>query len=359
MFIIVLLLACSEDVYEGADLAKVGTNYTLSTNSTATTTMYRVAGGGEAVEASSLIEVAADCPTASAVLTSYTQIAQEETLQLMQVVAHTKLNHPLIPDAEDVFSEREAMVLQERVRTGATLYVEETLYDATNFATYNTNTYTAEAQTTDSSYFGVTADEYVVRFELGNLWSDFEELTALDVSLWTKNEPVVGDVWVSENGNTLYIYAGKDVINLGPLPQEVHKVEMYEVAAIQADGSQVYDDCLNFGANQIQTSDPNQSQQDLEEVFLDAGCADTFTHVKTGTQWWYKNMLVKEEASSMEVEILDYGFEWYEQDLNAGTCTRMTSTIYGDSLVPVEPYIEYALTTKTYITELSDWIEPQ
>lgn len=359
MSIIVFLTACGSDLYKGKDLAKIGTNYTLSTTAISSTTVYRVAGGREAIESSSLVEIAADCPTASAVLTTYSQTSQEEKTQLMQVIAHTKLNHPLVPDEEDVFSEREAMVLQERVRTGATLYVEETLYDPTNLARYNTNTYTADAQTTDSSYFGVTADEYVVRFELGHLWDDFEELTTEDVTLLTKNEPKVGDIWVSENGNILYIYSGEDVINVGALAQEVHKVEMYEVGSIQPDGSQVYDDCLNLAANQVQTTDPNQSQQDLEEVFLDFGCEDTFTHVKTGTQWWYKNLLIKEEAISLEVDILDYGFEWYEQDLSAGTCTRMTSTIHGDPFVEAEPYIEYALTTKNYITELSDWIEPQ
>ena len=360
MSILTLFLACGgSDVSQAFDLAAVGTNYTLTTTSTSEVGYYRVAGGGEAVEATSLVGTAADCVSASAVSTTRRETNEEEQIQLLQVIAHTQLNHPLIPDEEDVFSPRQAMVVQDRSRTGSHSYIEETQYDPTTFATFNTNTYTDEAQVTSSSYFGVTADEYVVRFDLGDLWSDFEELEATSVELWTKNSPQVGDVWVSENGNILYIYVGVDVLTLGSLPKEVHKVEMYEVGTIQPDGSKAYDDCLDIGASQIQSTNPNQTQQDLDEVFLDIGCADSFTHVKTGTQWWYQNLLVKEEASSMEIEIIDYGFEWYESDVSTSSCSRQTGTTYGDPLVPAEPFIEYALTTKTYTTEISDWVSPQ
>jgi hypothetical protein len=360
MSVIYLLLACGgSDVYQGAQLAPIGTNYTLTTSSTSSTTYYRISDGGEAVEASALVEVAPDCIAASAVLSTRKETSEEEEINLLQVVAHTNLNHPLVPDENDVFSARQAMILQNRSRVGSYTLVEETLYDPTNFATYSVNTYADDAQETESYYFGVTADEYVVRFDLGTLWSDFEDLTPGAVELWTKNNPVVGDVWVSENGNTLYIYAGIDVLTLGSLPQEVHKVDLYEVGAVQPDGSDVYDDCLDIGANQIQSTDPNQTQQSLEEVFLDTGCGDAFTHVKTGTQWWYQNLLIKEEASSMEIEIMDYGFEWYESDAATGSCARLTDTVYGDPLFPAQAYIEYALTTKTYTTESSDWVQPQ
>jgi hypothetical protein len=360
MSIITLLLACGgSDVYQGAQLASIGTNYTLTTSSTSSTTLYRVSGGGEAVEASALVGVAADCISASAVLSTRKETSEEEHIQLLQVVAHTNLNHPLVPDEEDVFSARQAMVLQDRARVGSHTFVEETLYDPTNFATYSVNTYTDDTQETSSSYFGVTADEYVVGFELGTLWSDFEELTPDAVELWTKNNPVVGDVWVSENGNILFIYAGVDVVTLGSLPQEVHKVDVYEVGSVQPDGSDIYDDCLDIGVNQIQSTDPNQPQQSLEEVFLDPGCLDSFTHVKTGTQWWYQNLLIKEEASSMEIEIFDYGFEWYESEAATGSCARQTAITYGDPLFPAQAYVEYALTTKTYTTEVSDWVQPQ
>lgn len=362
MSIISLLLACGgSDVYQGTQLASVGTNYTLTTTSTSETGFFRISGGGEAVESTGLVESAADCVSASAVLTTRRETSEEESIQLLQVIAHTQLNHPLIPDEEDVFSPRQAMVLQDRSRTGRHSYIEETRYDPTTFATYNTNRYTDEEQTTSSSYFGVTADEYVVRFGLGDLWSDFENLDASSVELWTKNNPQVGDVWVSENGNILYVYAGEDVLTLGSLPHEVQKVEMYEVGSIQPDGSKIFDDCLDIGTSQLQSTDPNEVQQDLDEVFLDPGCMDSFTHVKVGTQWWYQNLLVKEEATSMEVEICEdcYGFEWYESDLATSSCSRQTSTVYGDPLVPAEPFVEYALTTKTYTTEISDWVEPQ
>ena len=206
MSIIYLLLACGgSDVYQGAQLAQVGTNYTLTTSAASSTTYYRISDGGEAVEASALVEVAPDCISASAVLSTRKETSEEEEITLLQVVAHTNLNHPLVPDEEDVFSSREAMVLHNRSRVASHTFVEETLYDPTNFATYSVNSYTDEAQETESYYFGVTADEYVVRFDLGTLWSDFEDLTPGAVELWTKNKPAVGEEWVSENGNILYI----------------------------------------------------------------------------------------------------------------------------------------------------------
>ena len=52
----------------------------------------------------------------------------------------------------------------------------------------------------------ITTDEYVVEFPLGNLWSDPDtEVSASDVTLLTRFEPNVGDIWASQNGNTVYI----------------------------------------------------------------------------------------------------------------------------------------------------------
>jgi len=345
-------------MYEGAALAPVGTKYTLNTTSTDSTTFYRVSNGNEAVEASALVETAADCNIASGVYSRRTETAEVETQQLLQIIAHTNLNHPLIPNEEDVFAEREAMVFQERVRTAANLYIEESIIDPANPTAVTTNTYSDEAQETSSSYFGVTADEYVVRFELGTLWNDFESVGPSAIELWTRNNPTVGDVWVSTNGNTIYIYAGVDVLTLGGVPKEVHKVEMYEVGGLQPEGSDVYNQCLSIGREQLQSTDPNQTQQDLEEVFLDGGCVGVFTHVKTGTQWWYQNLLVQEEGQTTDIEILDYGFEWYEADAMLGSCSRMTSMSYGDPLIPAQAFVEYTLTTRSYKTELEEWVQP-
>ena len=360
--IAIFLLACGSDgdsSYSGTELAPVGTRYTLTTQGSSQSTYYRISDGGEPVKAVSVVGTANDCGVASQVLTSRTDTATFENISLLQVIAHTPLNHPLIPDAEDVFSEREAMVLQDRSRSAQISLVEETRYDPTTFANYTTNTYSDDAQTSSASYFGVTADEYVVRFELGDLWSDFEEIDPSSVELWTKNNPQVGDVWVSTNGNILYIYAGLDVLNLGSVPNEVHKVEMYEVGGLQSEGSDIWEQCLDVGLSQLQSDDPNQTQYDQEEVFLHGGCLNSFTHVKTGTQWWYNNLLIKEEASVQQIEILDYGFEWYEIDSTGMSCTRQTAYSYSDPLFPASVYVEYVLTSSSYTTELSDWIQPQ
>ena len=357
-----LFFACAPEgdlSYSGADLAPVGTQYTLTTEGSSSSTYYRIVDDGEPVPASSIVGTAADCASASQVLTSRTDTSSYEVINLLQVIAHTPLNHPLIPDAEDVFSQREAMVIQDRNSSASVSLIEETRYDPTTFATYTTNTYTDEEQNFSASYFGVTADEYVVRFGLGELWSDFEEIAPSSIELLTKNDPEIGDIWVSTNGNTLYIYAGIDVLNFGSLPKEVHKVEMYEVGGLKPEGSDIWTQCLDIGASQLQSDDPNQTQYDEDEVFLHSGCVDSFTHIKTGTQWWFQNLLVKEEASTQDIQILDYGFEWYQADSTGTSCTRQTATSYSDPLFPASAYMEYVLTKSSYTTELSDWIQPQ
>ena len=60
----------------------------------------------------------------------------------------------------------------------------------------------------------------------------------------------------------------------------------------------------------------------------------------------------------MNIEVLDYGFEWYQPDATGTSCTRETATSYSDPLYPAAPYIEYILTKSTYTTQISDWTQP-
>ena len=233
----------------------------------------------------------------------------------------------------------------------------------------------------------MTGDEYVVRFELAALWSDFEELDPGRLTLLTKNEPSIGDVWVSANGNILYIYAGKDVVNIGAIATEVDKVNLYEVTGLQPAGKEVMDDCINIGVEQLQSNDPSDSQVNNTKISLDSSCVDNFTHTKTGTQWWYNNLLIKEEATVQVISIDDadsedvsdggdvaddgedgigddtatvhppYGYEWYVDD-GLGACTRQTSDENNDPSLNAQIYVEYKLSTISYVTELVDWIEP-
>ena len=118
--------------------------------------------------------------------------------------------------------------------------------------------------------------------------------------------------------------------------------------------------CINAGAKQYQSTDPADTQADESQALLDDGCQGNFTHVKSGTQWWYQNLLIKEEATVQTISIADdgYGYEWYEDD-GFGTCTRMTSKISNnDPLLNPLIFVEYQLTTSTYIKELGDWVEP-
>ena len=148
---------------------------------------------------------------------------------------------------------------------------------------------------------------------MGNLWSDPDtEVSASDVTLLTRFEPNVGDIWASQNGNTVYIAGLKEQLQISGAIQKAIKVEAYEAGNLKGDGGDIIDQCFQFGLAQNQTNDPDSANSSASVLYLDPGCTDTFEHVRVGSEWWLGAVLVKETAEVTSIEITNYGYEWYE-----------------------------------------------
>jgi hypothetical protein len=369
-FAVPFLFACSSDPYP------LGFQFTTNIEETQTTTSFRIVDGGEVEESLGVLGglitdvcpegecqnycEAYGCETQSiAASSSGSRFVSSHTQNqiLSVVVGETYLSHPLVPN-EDEFDKIPASVLQERSRSASYSITDETIFDPLlDTPQYSLLSYTDDAVVTNSGYYGVAADEYVVRFDLGTLWSDFdEEVDTNDVELLTRNDPQEGDVWVSENGNTLYIYAGESALNFAGQAVKVDKVEMFEAINLQPEGADVFSQCLNFGKLQKDSTDSETIfDSSVDTVLLDSGCQGDFTHLKVGTQLWYDNVLVSEESSSQEISISSYGYEWYEEQ---APNVWVRKTAYDNTEPSAVPFIEYTLTESVETLTVDKWVEP-
>ena len=164
-----------------------------------------------------------------------------------------------------------------------------------------------------ASFHGLATDEYVVEFPLGNLWSNPDSVSSGDVTLLTRFEPNEGDIWASQNGNTVYIAGLKEQLQISGAVQKAVKVEAFETGNLK--GMVVTSSIsVSILVDPNQTNDPDSANSSASVLFLDAGCTDTFEHVRVGSEWWLGAVLVKETAEVTRIEITNYGYEWYELD---------------------------------------------
>ena len=199
-------------------------------------------------------------------------------------------------------------------------------------------------------------DEYVVEFPLGNLLSDPDtEVSASDVTLLTRFEPNVGDIWSSQNGNTVYIAGLKEQLQISGAIQKAVKVEAYEAGNLKGDGGDIIDQCFQFGLAQNQTNDPDSANSSASVLYLDSGCTDTFEHVRVGSEWWLGAVLVKESAEVTSIEITNYGYEWYELNDTGTECLRQVSQTQDSPNAML--FVEYDLITATRESKITKWVE--
>ena len=346
-----LLMACSSNPYP------LGFQFTADIEFSQTTTSFRIVNGGEPEESVGVVGTGETQSIAASSAGSRLVTAFGQQQILSTVVGETHLSHPLVPN-EDDFDKIPASVVQERRRTASYSIVDELFFDPTlDTPQYALTSYTDDAVFTDAGYYGVAADEYVVRFDLGTLWQDFDEDVDLsEVELLTRNEPEDGDVWASENGNVLYIYGGETALNFAGQAEKVDKVEMFEATYFLPEGADVFTQCLYTGKIQEDETDSETNEDSsIDTLLLDNGCKGSFTHTKVGTQLWYKNVLVSEESTRQIIFITDYGFEWYEER-EPNNWTRVTSVTQDEP--NAVPFVEYTLTERIETQKTSKWIEP-
>jgi hypothetical protein len=74
-----------------------------------------------------------------------------------------------------------------------------------------------------------------------------------------------------------------------------------------------------------------------------------------GTEWWYGGILVKEASTITQIEITNYGYEWYELDSTGTLCSRQTSETLDNP--NAQMFVEYDLVTVEREAGVSQWVE--
>jgi hypothetical protein len=206
---------------------------------------------------------------------------------------------------------------------------------------------------TNASYYGVAADEYIVKMtSLGDLWTDLEDPAAqLAFELWTRHNPSAGDIWASTNGNSLYVYDGKEKFSLAGATMNTDRVLVYNAGNVDPEGGDLITQCIVTGSNQVDSTHPTGTDYAHALALLDPGCIGNFTHLQTGTQWWYGDVLVAYETTTHTVTVDDFGFEYYEK--TGDTCYRQTTVESGESSRKL--FVQYTLETTELTYQLDTY----
>ena len=333
------LVACGGGSPYSLDLAVKRT-----TSGTSDTTSYQITDGGDPVERAGTIGTGENCVVAGQSSGTRSTNRIYEIQEQFNVIGETEAELPLVP-GENEASKVWASILRESVRAAASTETTETLVDVTmEPAQWETRTYTDEAQATNASYHAVAADEFVVRMDMTDLWDDLEEMDPAEVDLMTMNAPGSGDVWPSQNGNSLYVWEAKEKLTIGGVTMKTDRIAVYSTGTVSPEGEDtaVFDQCFNFGLAQVEDSRPDVEAINSEAMLLDPGCLGSFEHVKEGTQWWHDNVLVKETSTVTSVAINEYGYEWTEEDEVTGSCARVVSKTRDEPTAL--PFVQYDVT---------------
>ncbi len=332
-----------------------GTSWTLKTTETNTTNSFWLRQGGTPVESTGPLGSASSCILAETSSGTASSTSVSETLTVNTALGDTEMYHPLVPNSDD-FSSTLATVLQRRTRGAASIESTVMVYDPDSVVgNTTTTTYADKTIETNASFHGLAVDEYVVEFPMGNIWNDPEEASSSSVSLLTRFEPDLGDIWASENGNTVYIAGVKEQISFSGVVKKATKVQSYEVGGLQDDAGDIIEQCFNVGKDQTQSTNPDVGNNSVDILFLDPNCSGAFQHVKTGSEWWFGPILVKETSTVTNVEIINYGYEWFELDVTGLLCNRVVSQTY-DSPNAIQ-FVEYDLVSTERTSTISKWVE--
>jgi len=318
------------------------------------TKSYREVPGNGVQESMGVIGSGENCSDAmfSAGKSTDTWVGEEQVN--MEVVGETLVPR-LVPDDTHEQEEVWVSLVMESSRWGGT-YQSSVKYNypGDDPETVTEERYSDNAVTTDVQYYGVTAEEYVAAFALDSLWpADDAGLDPGAAQLLTKNDPKNGDVWFSQNGNSIYMFDAIEDMSVSGTNLKVAKVLVYEAGDVDVAEGGILNTCIKKGRDQYSVSTPGGNYDD-QVALVDIGCEDSFRHVQTGTQWWFQGVLVKEEVENVDVTITDFGWEWYED--NDSFCSRETNSHRPDE--DAELYLEYQVTTSTVVREATDWIQP-
>jgi len=285
------------------------------------------------------------------------------------VVGNTVTENPLVP-GDAVFGLVPVYVVEGAdVTTGIEIRDEfDQQQQGQVLAQSETRTESNIDRKTDASTWGLAGDEYLVKFEdLGQVWNpDLDKAWAdsgvviSGIKYLGKTNVAAGDFWVTPNGNTLCRGMSTDGISLGNTSVSAVRVDLREVANV--DDLNLVGRCLvEYDDFDSAYSDPKQvSDHDTRTtvVHLDPGCEGDFVHRKIGSEWWYGNVLVKEDATYYEVKISDWGYQWIDYNAKARKTSHAMPQNVGDvgkfvEFTQTERHVSYA--TTAYGTSNTPW----
>ena len=300
------LIGCSQAPYE------VGHEVQYRTLADSVTKDYRMVEGSDPVESIGLFGGGETCADAQQSLGSETTEATEETVSFHKVIGTTRIDHPLKPDPEGFGRYRASLVELTERTTSSELTIRGDYYlEEGSYTLSVSESYSDDGVETEAGYYAVAHDEYLIKFELDQLW----DLQAYEFI--SRANPQKGDFWVSASGNVLFVYQGKEDFAL-PDGSEVKadRVEMYEATNIQKNGQDLFVDCFYQDSDQDVYDDNDPLERD-DTAFLtsslDPGCSDAFIHYQVGTQLWYENHLVQEQKTYQEITINAHGYQTLDE----------------------------------------------
>ena len=302
-------------------------------------------------------------------------------------VGETRSNNPLVPGRAAFGEVPVALVEATQVQKDIQTYTKEvsvTEQPAGQKHEVQTEETSFEDRVTRASTFGLAGDEYLVRLDdLSLVWdprwelwemfwkqrkiegcceslaaaSEYEKLISA-VKYLGRADPSVGDVWVHPQGHTIYRAVAREPVDIGGRTVTAVKVEAREVSEV--DSTDIFARCIH---EQVEgdvewttrgTPDPDEGDHRLPRLHKDPGCEGDFVHRKVGFEWWYQNVLVKEEAIYYRVEIQDFGYEWLEWQ--GSTVLRTSQVKTADAAAAgARPFVRFTVTVEKVAWQVTGW----
>ena len=255
---------------------------------TENTKHYREVQGASPIESVGLVSWGQTCTEAmSSSGTQTTETLLEEHINL-QVVGETLVPR-LIPNDTHEQEEVWLSLVMENTPEGTTNYAINNNYNPyEDPTTWTTEELSDDPKLTETSYYGVTAEDYVAKFELATMWpADDAGLNPADAEMLTKHNPKKGDVWFSQNGNSVYMFDDFEEFSIDDADLKTARVLVFESGDVELASSGILTQCISAGRDQYGNTIPGATYYDDQVTLLDTGCEGGFRHVQTDTQWWY------------------------------------------------------------------------
>jgi len=307
----------------------------------------------------------------------------------MLIVGETRSNNPLLPGYDQYGDVPVFLVEQVEVTHDATSYSKEVTNEeqqANMLHSYQTENTSYADRVTAASTFGLAGDEYIVKINsLSMLWDPNWELwqlfwkdddlddccTALEmgdayaglkssVEYLCRANPSKGDVWINPEGSTIYRAVAKEQVQVGGRNVDAVKLELRETS--NEDSMDIANRCLTIyndtnsawtlAGTPVEGFDHSDT---FPTVHLDPGCEGNFVHHKVGYEWWYKNVLVKAQATYYYVTVTDYGWEWLE--VEGANKVLKTSHVQTAAAASARTFVEFTYTTKSIDYAVTGWEE--